>query len=308
MCITFFWLADSKAGAAAASGYKLILFFNRDEDRQRKTEPAAWKDGVLAGRDLAEGKEGGTWLAIEGQSGKLGILTNIYTGGMSAASGVSGRGFLVMDYVKGTKEAKEYLDELDGSPLVYSPFNLVLFQPDVTSGSYSAHYYLRSSSPSGGKSEYSQLEAGTSHGLSNSPIDEPYLKTHGGRSKFEELLERQKFQTTEELLEQGFEMMSCTEQHYPDPVRAAQRDPKSLHRDEVEGRQLSSVFVELMLPNYGTRMQTAVLIDADDNVTFAERTRLSDKEEEEQDSRQIRWSPINKFQFKIQPTIRKQPE
>jgi uncharacterized protein with NRDE domain len=87
MCLTFFYLnPDPKPGS-----FSLILVFNRDEFLNRVTEPAAWKDGVLAGRDMAEGREGGTWLAIN-RKGKLGFLTNIYTG--QAVQG-EGRGFLV---------------------------------------------------------------------------------------------------------------------------------------------------------------------------------------------------------------------
>ena len=56
MCLTFFYLnPDPKSGS-----FSLILVFNRDEFLSRVTEPAAWKDGVLAGRDMAGGREGGS--------------------------------------------------------------------------------------------------------------------------------------------------------------------------------------------------------------------------------------------------------
>ena len=96
MCLTYFYLnPDPKSGS-----FSLILVFNRDEFLNRVTEPAAWKDGVLAGRDMAGGREGGTWLAID-RKGKLGFLTNIYTG--LAVQG-EGRGFLIGDFLasKGT--------------------------------------------------------------------------------------------------------------------------------------------------------------------------------------------------------------
>ena len=91
MCLTFFYLnPDPKEGT-----FSLIVVFNRDEFFNRETEPAAWKDGILAGRDMASGKEGGTWLAMS-RDGKLGCLTNISTG--VAVQG-EGRGFLIGDYL-----------------------------------------------------------------------------------------------------------------------------------------------------------------------------------------------------------------
>ena len=91
MCLTFFYLnPDPKEGT-----FSFVLVFNRDEYLTRKTDPASWKDGILAGRDQAEGKEGGTWLGMS-QTGKIGFLTNIYTG--VGAEG-EGRGFLIGDFL-----------------------------------------------------------------------------------------------------------------------------------------------------------------------------------------------------------------
>lgn len=97
MCLAFFYInPDPRKGT-----FSLILVFNRDEFLNRSTAPASWQNGILAGRDLAAKKEGGTWLAIS-KSGKLGFLTNLYTG--VAVQG-EGRGFLITDYLasSGTK-------------------------------------------------------------------------------------------------------------------------------------------------------------------------------------------------------------
>jgi uncharacterized protein with NRDE domain len=57
MCLTFFFLNPRPESGS----FSLILVFNRDEFLTRPTAAAEWKEDILAGRDLAPGKEGGTW-------------------------------------------------------------------------------------------------------------------------------------------------------------------------------------------------------------------------------------------------------
>jgi len=75
MCITFFYINPVKK----PNEFSFILAFNRDEFFGRLTEEASFQDEILAGRDLTDGKVGGTWLAI-GKNGKFSMLTNVYTG------------------------------------------------------------------------------------------------------------------------------------------------------------------------------------------------------------------------------------
>lgn len=92
MCLSFFFVnPEPKEGT-----FSFILVFNRDEFLNRPTSPASWEAGILAGRDQAEGKEGGTWLGV-GVTGKIGFLTNVYTG---LAVQAEGRGFLIADFLK----------------------------------------------------------------------------------------------------------------------------------------------------------------------------------------------------------------
>ena len=108
---------------------------NRDEFTARPTAALSWRAGLLGGWDLQGGREGGTWLALDTR-GRLGLLTNIYTGAAllmctinhirsfskssrdhNFAGGVldkqaRGRGFLVVDWLNGNKSALEYLQDL----------------------------------------------------------------------------------------------------------------------------------------------------------------------------------------------------
>ena len=83
--------------------------------------------GILAGWDQQEGREGGTWLAMD-KKGRLGFLTNIFTGGVIDPK-AAGRGFLVLDWLRSEKGAEEYLRGLAQDSSKYNPFNLVLLEP-----------------------------------------------------------------------------------------------------------------------------------------------------------------------------------
>lgn len=90
---------------------QLILAMNRDEFVHRPTSPACVRGDLLAGWDEQPGREGGTWLALDTGTGRLGLLTNIFTGGVMDKD-AKGRGFLVLDWLRGEQTAVEYLEAL----------------------------------------------------------------------------------------------------------------------------------------------------------------------------------------------------
>ena len=282
MCITFFYVASA---GEARSGFKLVVLMNRDEFMARETDPASWLDGVLAGRDMQKGKEGGTWLGIN-ESGSVGLLTNIFTG---VAPQKAGRGFLVVDYLKGDQNATEYLEQLSQNQVDYNPFNLLLFEKE-NSGLYVPHYYGKGSGTIPSSLPMS-LVPGVVHGLGNHPFSTPFLKTLQGKEKMTQLL-AENASNKDQLIRKALEMLSSSESCFPDPQMLTQKHPKSPLTEEYM-TALSSIFVDCDA-SYGTRMQTVILVDFEDNVTFAERTRLSNQS----DDGQPKWSDLNKFEFK----------
>jgi len=299
MCITFF--ITNQASEEVGKYYKLVIFFNRDEYFERPTAPADWQTTedecrnikVLCGRDLTEGREGGTWLGADDR-GRVAMLTNVFTG-TSPKPGAAGRGFLVIDYLQGQMDAGAYLDSISQSPKPYSPFNLVLFEPSFNSEgaaieSYSAHYYCRGDGDRIPSVSPTRLPPGKAHGVGNHPIHTPYQKTKDGVGKFQELMATES-SGTDELIKGGFELMRCGKSHPSCPQIRAQRHPDS---DLPDSRltQLSSIFVDIG-SQYGTRMQTAVVVDSEDRVTFVERTRQKSLHEEV-------WDPVKKFHFDIE--------
>ena len=83
--------------------------------------------GILAGWDQQAGRQGGTWLAMD-RRGRLGFLTNIFTGGVIDPE-AAGRGFLILDWLRSEMGAEEYLKNLSRDSTKYNPFNLVLLEP-----------------------------------------------------------------------------------------------------------------------------------------------------------------------------------
>jgi len=66
--------------------------------------------------------EGGTWLALNIR-GKLAALLNVFE--LDNIPNAKSRGQLVNNFVKGNSSAIEYLQELQGSQIVYNGFKLI---------------------------------------------------------------------------------------------------------------------------------------------------------------------------------------
>jgi len=165
MCITFFHLFPKNDGQ-----YKLILVMNRDEFLKRPTANASWRGGLLGGWDLEPGREGGTWLAVD-KKGRVGLLTNIYTGGFVDPN-AKGRGFMVVNWLKSDMSGAKYLEDLSQDSSVYNPFNLALFEQNEE-GEYTVNRYSRGKSGHTENFGPVQDSCGT-FGIGNHPQHQPY--------------------------------------------------------------------------------------------------------------------------------------
>ena len=264
MCITFFYISEDTQN----DKYKLILVMNRDEFFKRPTSQCDWEGDILAGRDQEPGKEGGTWLGMN-KDGRVSLLTNIYAGKSSPGAG---RGFLVINALK-EKDSKEYLTKLAESDTKYSPFNLLILDPNPE-GSYEGQYYCRGLEGCVIKDSYGpvNLNAGF-HGLSNHPKPCPYQKTVFGTKKLEELIGEKK-DNENELIEHLFEMMTDKTSHHPDEQMIKQAGEKS--QMESYHSKLACINVDISERGYGSRVTSLILVDKENNVTFIEKQLLSD--------------------------------
>ncbi|MDN7241587.1 NRDE family protein [Planococcus sp. N028] len=222
--------------------YKLIVAANRDEFYGRPTQPAHfWEDEplILAGRDL---QQGGTWLGIT-KTGKFAALTNFRDPSRPEADKIS-RGALVRDFLAKTQSPADFLKAI--SPSDYAGFNLLVGDADQL-------FYYNNLQP-----EVFELTPGT-YGLSNHFLDTPWPKVVKGKKFLGDYVS-----THEDIeLDSLFTILSNSEQ-------ASESDLPDTGISLDFERKLSAMFIKT--PDYGTRSASVVLVDHDNNVTFAERT------------------------------------
>ena len=221
--------------------YPFILASNRDEFRDRRTQPARfWEDcpHVLAGRDCA-GK--GTWLGVTDQD-RLACLTNVRDPGAFQADRPS-RGGLVSGFLASDLTPLSFVDALQTE--AYNPFNLIL-------GSFEELFFFSSR-----QQELVGVESGI-HGLSNDSLNTDWPKVVRGKALMARLLER-------EEIEPGALMDMLQDRSQPGDEEL----PDTGVGLELE-RFLAPIFI--CGQAYGTRSSTVILVDDQGLVRFRERT------------------------------------
>lgn len=223
--------------------YPLIVAANRDEYFARPAASARFWDEapqVLAGRDL---QAGGTWLGMT-RTGRFAALTN-YRDPPSHRPAAPSRGALVGDYLLGDAPPRSYLESIAARGGEFNGFNLL-----VAEGRDVWAYCNRSDG-------MAELVPGL-HGVSNGLFDEPWPKVERGRTALAELLKRGEPQP-ESLLDLLADRVPAPDDDLPQTGIGIEWE-----------RLLSPRFINA--PGYGTRCSTVVLVRADGQVTFVERT------------------------------------
>lgn len=224
--------------------YRLILGANRDEFRDRPTEPARfWPDvpHLLAGRDE---QAGGTWLGVT-TGGRLAAITN-YRDPRQQVVDPPSRGGLVAGFLRDQNCAvSEFQGGLNRDRERYDGFNLLY------GTTTELHYFTNRGGSSG------PITPGI-HGLSNHLLDTRWPKLTVAKARLEAITQ----QTAVEP-EQIFALLS-------DPAPFADETLPDTGVGPERERLLSPIFIADK--TYGTRSTTVVLIDRSDRVTFMERT------------------------------------
>ncbi|XP_066509558.1 transport and Golgi organization protein 2 homolog isoform X4 [Hoplias malabaricus] len=256
MCIIFFKFDPRPASKNA---YRLILAANRDELYNRPSKAAEfWGSNkeILSGLDLEEGKEGGSWLGIT-KRGKLAALTNYLEGKTNPDA--QGRGFLVSNFLTDGLDSFSYLRKVASEGHLYNGFNLLTAEFRV--GEDTLCYYGNKATP-----EPIRLKAGI-YALSNALLETPWRKLQHGKRLFTSVVNRTL--PPEGLVQELLHILNDEELHTPDPMQESQGEGYS----KAMLQALSAVCVRS--PGYGTRANTVILIDSEDNVSFTERTMLN---------------------------------
>ncbi|XP_037536526.1 transport and Golgi organization protein 2 homolog [Nematolebias whitei] len=274
MCIIFFKFDPRPASKNA---YRLILAANRDEFYNRPSKAADFwgtNNDIISGLDLECGKEGGSWLGIN-KKGKLAAITNYLEGYPNPDA--QGRGFLVSNFLmEKDVDSCSYMKKVSADGHLYNGFNLIT--ADFKTKQDTMCYYGNR-----GSSEPILLNPGI-YGLSNSLLDTPWKKVVVGKERFTGIISKPSL-SCDGLVQELLSFLNNEELNAPDPIQEKQGD--GFTKSYIQA--LSALCVRI--PNYGTRTNTVILIDAEGNVTFTERTML--------DCDTSKWS-TRSFQFKLQ--------
>jgi uncharacterized protein with NRDE domain len=223
--------------------YKFIFAANRDEFYDRPTKQADyWKDHpeLLAGKDL---QAGGTWMGITKQ-GRFAAVTN-YRDLKNIKKDAPSRGMLTLDFLNNDISAEQYYENIKPSLQDYNGFNLIL-------GSIDELFYF-STHTNGVK----KLEPGI-YGLSNAVLNTDWPKVQKSKAGLSILLKHDEVHPWE-LLSILNDTLIAKEEDLPDTGVGMEWE-----------KVLSSIFIQS--PKYGTRCSTAVIVDKENNLRFAEKT------------------------------------
>ena len=222
--------------------YPLVVAANRDEWFRRPTAPAGfWPDApaVLAGRDL---EQQGTWLGIT-RTGRFAALTN-YRDPDSNRPDAPSRGALVSAFLRSQTPPLEYLERLRDQAARYNGFSLLAGNGDALCYFSNREEGIRELAPG-------------LYGLSNSLLDVAWPKVEAGKSRLAAALDAGP--SAEALLALLDDTGLASDRHLPSTGVSLEWE-----------RRLSSL--RIVADGYGTRSSTAVLIGADGEVTFSERS------------------------------------
>jgi uncharacterized protein with NRDE domain len=241
MCLIILaWRASPAAGLAVAA--------NRDEFFARPSAPAAWwpdAPDVFAGRDLAAG---GTWLGVT-RAGRFAALTNFRDLTAPRKPDAPSRGNLVGEFLRGEERPAAYLSRLARGAHSFEGFNL-LVSDGVELWSFSNR---EESGPAA-------LSPGF-YGLSNHLLETPWPKVVTARERFEQALAVAR--DAEDL--EGH-LLTLLGDRSLAPDASLPQTGLPLHRE----RALSAAFV--VLPDYGTRASTTLVLAEDGAVRVTERS------------------------------------
>ncbi|XP_042522212.1 transport and Golgi organization protein 2 homolog isoform X1 [Dipodomys spectabilis] len=258
MCIIFFKFDPHPVSKNA---YRFILAANRDEFYHRPAKLADFwgsNNEVLSGLDMEEGKEGGTWLGIS-MRGKLGALTNYLQPQQNREA--RGRGKLVSHFLTADMDSLSYLKKVSAEGHLYNGFNLIAADLSTTKGDVVCYYGNR------GDPEPIVLTPGT-YGLSNALLETPWRKLCFGKQLFMDVVEQSQTLPKDAFVAQLLDVLSNEEAQLPDPAIEDQ--------GQEYVRPILNKYAAVCVrgSNYGTRTNTIILVDADGQVTFTERSML----------------------------------
>ena len=197
----------------------------------------------VAGRDMEVGRSGGTWMAMNKASGKIGVLLNILQPNHEVVASKRGRGFIVNNFVTGSASCKEYLSHLSREGSEYNGFQAISLQ--IRGGSIDAAYYSNFANK-----EPEDIGYGL-HGYGNA-LDphQPWPKVEYGRKRFRAVLSQHPTtRSRDRLIDDLLDAMMDKTLLPVDQQMKTQGEGRSLE----SLRRTSALLVQMPEVNYGSR-------------------------------------------------------
>jgi uncharacterized protein with NRDE domain len=220
--------------------YPLVVAGNRDEFHARPTQSARrWSDqpDIIGGRDL---QAGGSWLALH-RKGRFATVTN-FRDAQQESGKLRSRGHLITDFLSSDLAPLDFLLQVEGD--AYAGFNLLA--SDGESLAYLSNRGVAATA----------LQAGV-YGLSNATLDTPWSKVERSKSGMRALLDDNKLNAPA-----LFRLLGDRDKGPADGVEKGRLPFPTAHA-------LSAPFI--VLPDYGTRSSSVVLLDRAGRWTLTER-------------------------------------
>lgn len=260
MCLLFLYLNPNPKW----DEYQLILASSRDEFYNRRTDTARFWDpdfSIIGGTDQMEGRQGGTWLAMN-RNGKIAALLNILQPADETHPDKKGRGFFVRDFVRGSQDPMEFLHQVNQTASEYNGFLLVTLDVHRDPQDTSAAYFTNMS-----PDPPRQISSPGVHVFGNSPPIRLWEKAVRGRELFEQLIGSGPTVSEKDDLVRRLLQFLKDSTLYPldDQIFLQGRGMAHSHLEK-----LNSLFVSIPALNYGTRSHTLILIDAQGGVEYVE--------------------------------------
>lgn len=219
----------------------LVVVANRDEFYGRPAKPAYyWEENnaVLGGRDL---EKMGSWLAIN-KNKRFAAVTN-YRDFTLNQLGEKSRGEIVNDFVLGNQDSWSFLQQIKKQGAAYGPMNVIVYD-----GILMAHY--------NNVTDVLQEVSPGIHCVSNATLNTPWPKVERMKQLVAASYEEH---SINELLKIGRDTKRPVDEKLPSTGIPLEME-----------RELSSIFVKR--EDYGTRCTTALQVDKEGNIHFAEQS------------------------------------
>lgn len=252
MCMLF--IANNSD--AADDEFALVVVSIRDEQYNRNTRACqqwATNPSVYGGMDMQEGLEGGTWLAVNAASNKVGAVLRVMRPPDRLAAHKHTRGFLVPTFMDSALSGVDYVQTLPQTARDYPEYVFVAIDIDLPlqPKGIAVSYYSNAADQPPVISDACGIYA-----FGNSVPHRPWLKTRVGREQFSEITSQHvKVSQRQTLCEKLFEFCSDDTEYFPDEV--LQADGRGFNQEHLRG--LSSINCKIPTAGFGTRTQTIIL-------------------------------------------------